>query len=653
MRISKKIKFNAATCGILTCIFGKSSHLLLIAIFLILGCNKENTKGPKHVQPVPTAVLAPKPEPTPEPEPVVNDNRSPACSVFNSNPGTGPDTDFGFGSDPLSGQQWYLNNTEQKAFARDSGTLGVDINWLGNGKTGNGVIVAIIDSGLDIVHEDLRGNVVNGGSWDFSCADSNPTSLKVSGDHGTAVAGIIAARGGNGVGITGVAGRALLKAFNVLADNNRTTSNYLASLGGSDNAPKSSDVSVFNQSYGLSTVHHVVTSKTVFKLLEKQYEYGVSKLRGGKGAIYVKSTGNGFIAYNANGVPALCREANKLGVSCQNTNMDPTNTLPYNIIVGAVNADGIKASYSATGSSLWISAPGGEHGLNNPDKIPDSVRGDIPESYYKPAILTTDQTGCVNGYSPSLPYNYFEKGSADNPDCNYASTFNGTSAATPIVSGVVALLLETNPNLTWRDVKHILAITARQIDKESAAIKLRGYEAKQGWVTNKAGYKFHNYYGFGLVDTYKAINKAKNYSTDLGEFKVGGWVASKIAKDKGKIPDANSKGVSSIINYPSITVADGIMKGITVVETVQVMITISHINIGELGIELYSPSGTKSILLPAFNGFTGDKNLRGTLFASNAFYGENAVGNWTLRVIDMHSERVGRLGYWKIRIYGH
>ena len=51
---------------------------------------------------------------------------------------------------------------------------------------------------------------------------------------------------------------------------------------------------------------------------------------------------------------------------------------------------------------------------------------------------------------------------------------NGTSTSVPLVAGGVALLLETEPGLTWRDVKHILAKTARRIDPNIVAVEDTG-----------------------------------------------------------------------------------------------------------------------------------------------------------------------------------
>ena len=129
------------------------------------------------------------------------------------------------------------------------------------------------------------------------------------------------------------------------------------------------------------------------------------------------------------------------------------------------------------------------------------------------------------------PVNIFEYNHSLNTVCNYTSTMNGTSSAAPIVSAASALLLESNPNLTWRDVKHILASTARQVDssltntehpsniyRSLTDFDLSGHVYEQGWVTNGAGYKFHNWYGFGAIDVDAAVAMAKSYSVNLGTF---------------------------------------------------------------------------------------------------------------------------------------
>ena len=96
-----------------------------------------------------------------------------------------------------------------------------------------------------------------------------------------------------------------------------------------------------------------------------------------------------------------------------------------------------------------------------------------------PAIMTTDQSSCTKGYvkTTSASTNavntvFGGSGHSKNSNCNYSSTFNGTSSAALVTSVAVALILEANPSLTWRDVKHILAGTSDQVDASISIKKL-------------------------------------------------------------------------------------------------------------------------------------------------------------------------------------
>ena len=82
-----------------------------------------------------------------------------------------------------------------------------------SGITGSGVIVAVLDEGLELAHEDLVDNIVSG-SYDFENADQDPTSSNNDGDHGTSVAGLIASKGWNNKGGRGVAPNASLIGYN-------------------------------------------------------------------------------------------------------------------------------------------------------------------------------------------------------------------------------------------------------------------------------------------------------------------------------------------------------------------------------------------------------------------------------------------------------
>jgi hypothetical protein len=226
---------------------------------------------------------------------------------------------------------------------------------------------------------------------------------------------------------------------------------------------------------------------------------------------------------------------------------------------------------------------------------------------------------------------------------------NGTSSAAPVTVGVIALLLEANPALTWRDIKHILASTARQIDAARAAVNfaLTGgtYVAEPAWLTNAAGFKFHNWYGFGMVDASAAVNMARTYTLgQLGTFVDTGFISSPTLDLA--IPDASVAGATSTLTVPA--------NAVQVIEAVQIRVSATHSFIGVLGIELVSPSGKRSVLKNIFDGFGGSSDLNGMVLLSNAFYGEDPAGVWTIKVVDADASLdAGRLTNWSIRVFGH
>ena len=548
----------------------------------------------------------------------------------------------------LTAYQWHLVNTGQTAFSSTAGTSGKDINQsttYASGNKGNGVTVAVIDTGLEIAHEDLSPNLVSGGSWDFGSNDTDPTNTVNDGDHGTSVAGLIAAAD-NSLGGRGVAAEAELKGFNFMKT--QLTADYLDAIGGSSTSPKSDDVDIFNMSFGYTNTDDF----TVTSSIEAQFKSGIENLRATKGAIYVKSAGNGFVDITS-GVTGECDAANAIDVSCQNGNMDPESALPYIIVVGATNANGEKSSYSTAGSNLLISAPGGEYGYDASLGWSSSI-----SSFDEPAMITTDQSGCNQGYSNTFQSaeNKLENNANGlNPNCNYTATFNGTSSAAPVLSGAIALILAENSVLTWRDVRHILITTAQEIPATAnhgeVVVSLTtggSYTVADSWVTNGAGHKFHNWYGFGQLDVDAAVTAASSYTLNsLGAFVENAWEAD------GGITDSTIENDNTDGGNDTITIGFGTDY---IIETIQIKISVTHAFTGDLGIELSSPAGTKSILLHARNGFSFSDNLSNMVLASNAFYGESSNGSWSLKVVDANNTydtSNGTLNSWSLKIFGH
>lgn len=522
--------------------------------------------------------------------------------------------------DPLAGCAWYLHNTGQNAFAKNGGSdepngMYLDMNMLNYGSIykGQGVKIAISDTGLELTHEDLKANILKNKSKNFQLPApyiGDPGISSSEGDHGTSVAGIIAARDNNGVGSRGIASRASIAGFNFL-NSNQSIAIKISQADGVD-------FDIFNQSWGLVPDDG---NETIEDLYHDQLKYGVTSLRGGKGALYVKAAGNYF-------------------EDAVSSNMDPYNTTPYTINVAALDAQGISASYSQAGSSNLISAFGGEYGVNHP------------------AIITTDNTGCSLGYARTQTgaNNFFEVGGRYNLDCNYTSIFNGTSAATPMVSGAIAMILSANPNLSWRDVRHILISTARPIHLGLADIFHNiseeypsspvGHIWEDKWKMNTANHYFHNWYGFGAIDVDAAISMALSYTEDLGIYTEslkpdGSWAYQSGAINLA-IPDDSASGVSS-----TLTVTESYT-----IETVQIKVNITHPYSGDIGLELTSPSGTKSIMLNINNHFAGADDITNMILLSNMFYGELTVGSWTLKVIDGHASDTGVLVDWEMKING-
>lgn len=530
--------------------------------------------------------------------------------------------------DPLASEQWHLRNTGQTGFADVGGTPGADADvepvFSSLGISGKGVRLAVVDSGLEIAHEDLAPNVVVGGSWNFKTHNTNPTNPDVHGDHGTSVAGLVGMVQGNGKGGVGAAPEVELVGYNALSGTG-SNADFVAALGGSHASPDSASAAVFNQSWGVPVPSAPSSS------LDGQYQAGTRTLRGGLGAIYLKAAGNYF--ENAYGDPdSYCAAAYRNGLTCLGTYGDPGDTSPYNVTVGALDANGVHALYSSAGPGLWITSPGGLFGANA-DVVAGLGLGTTPPAYiYEPALVTTDQSGCdkgfartANGAPVDLAWNHFGLGAPPNESCNYASDMNGTSGATPVAAAVVALVLEANPSLGWRDVKHILATTARKVDPNRAPVVLTlghgTYVAEPGWTTNAAGHAFHGWYGFGAVDAAAAVEAALSFPHgQLGKLVDTGWLSS--ANLSVHIPDDDAAGATT-----TMTVGGGL-----VVEAVLLTVNVAHTKMSELAVELVSPSGTRSVLKSPLDGLSA--SLNAMRLGSNAFYGEPADGAWIIRVVD-------------------
>ena len=570
-------------------------------------------------------------------------------------------------------------NTGKTSFTTDNPKEGEDINVSSVLKdeclSGNGVYVGVVDSGLEIKHPSLSPNIDNvinkSKTWSinfrnngFEKNDPSPTH-EDDRDHGTMVSGIIAMRSNLGFGGSGVAPKAHLSGYNTISREGQTFQNFLDSLGASD-ASKGNDV--FSMSFGSNNLSQLKEDVPSVKASVEAFKLGTKTLRNGKGAIYVKAAGNGYSSLGL-GSDSSCESAIKYKLSCQNSNMNFETTLAEVITVGALNAQGKRSSYSTTGSSLWISAPGGEFGKNKAwiEEKFKNINETIDWSKYRPtlgepAIFTTDVSGKEYGASKVIDYtkkepilqigNFFNACDIkENKEGNYTNSMNGTSSATPVTSGSVALLLEANPNLTWRDVKYILAKTATQVDNSFNGINIQlengnNYQAELGWITNKAGFHFSNWYGFGRINVAEAVKLAKNYSISLGKYVENDWVKPVGMNFNELIKPGDLNGFSSEIEVDK--------KDSLVIESLQIRVSVNSKYIGDNSIELISPSGTKSIIWNAANAFSKNGNMTDMQLQSNAFYGEESAGKWKLRIINTGIHKIDAIFKgWKLKVSGH
>ena len=458
--------------------------------------------------------------------------------------------------DPLFVDQWNLRNTGQ-----GGGTRGADIDitpvW-DQFKGSHNQVVAIVDDGLQIGHPDLKANVIPGQSWDW--VDDNADPSPGSGDdHGTACAGVAAARGFNGIGVSGAAPHAGLVGFRMLdADSDSVEADALTR--------GQSVVDIDSCSWGPLDDRHL---EAPGPLAEAALADGVQNGRQGKGTIYVWAGGNGRLAHD-------------------NSNYDGYANSRYTIAVGACTNTGKQANYSEPGANLIVTAPSSGGSLD---------------------ITTTDRTGGA-GYSSG----------------DYTHSFGGTSAAAPLVSGVVALMLQANPDLTWRDVQQILMTTATKNDP-----------SEPDWTTNGVGYHINHKFGFGRVDAQAAVDAAEGWVTAGPEVTDQGSSAPHLP-----IPDADPNGVSD-----TITLSKAVK-----IEWVDVYFTATHPFWADLQVVLTSPEGTQSVLADASLRAGAASTYNDWRFGVARCFGEDSQGTWTLTVRDLQAGDTGTFDSWSIQVFG-
>ena len=482
-------------------------------------------------------------------------------------------------SDSLYACQWHQNSNHE-------GHINVESVWE-EGIKGEGVNVAVVDDGLYYDHEDLKDNVDTSLNHDYTGSGDVYGPYH---HHGTHVTGLIAARD-NDVGVRGVAPRATIYGYNLLA--------YFSDLNAADAMARNREITaVSSHSWGRRGYPYLVTLPTVWKLA---IDAGIAEGYHGKGTFYAFAAGNGHFGGDNSNFSEL---TNYYGVTA----------------VCAVNDHDVRSDFSEMGANLWVCAPSNDSS--------EQHRG----------ILTTENSD-----------RYYEE-------------FGGTSAATPIVSGVVALLRGVNSDLTWRDLKLILAASARKNDIENT-----GWEdgaSKYGMGSDTEVYHFNHEYGFGVVDAAAAVDLAEDWSL------VPPLQSSTVESEELnlEIPNPPDDGGDPT----TITTALTLDTSIGFVEYVEVNFEFELSSIRNWDVELVSPSGAISELVPGYASYgyySSDEASNEASdvvpshyypppptefrFGSAKHLGEDPSGEWQLRITDRSWYGTGTLGSWSLTVYGH
>ena len=463
-------------------------------------------------------------------------------------------------NDPYFDDQWHLNNSGQT-----SGVAGEDANVMGvwDSFNGSGVVISVIDDGVEHSHPDLTDNYVSSHSYDW-CGDDPDPDPNSSDGHGTAVAGVAAGTGNNSIGVTGAAFGASIAGHRLIACgfSDSTSADALSYHNGG--------IDIYSNSWGPFDSGNILDGPGPITVAA--IEDSIYNGRSGLGNIYTWAAGNGLDADD-------------------NSNYDGYSNSRYSIAVAAITHYGEQSWYSEPGANILVTA---------------HSNGGSPT--YE-GITTTDITG---------------NGGYDGGDVTH--DFGGTSSATPLVSGVIALVLEANPDLTWRDVQNILVHSSRKNDANDSS-----------WSLNGAGHDVSHKFGFGAVDAGAAVSLAQNWSSSGEESNATfGPYTPNIEIDNG----------------PSTWTEFNLSVPIDLrLESIDVVVDITHDARGELDIVLQSPSGHESWLAEEHTDNNADySNWR---FGTVQHWDESSQGDWTLKVRDSVSgSNSGTINSWEVIFHG-
>ncbi|KAL3289645.1 hypothetical protein HHI36_023054 [Cryptolaemus montrouzieri] len=301
------------------------------------------------------------------------------------------------------------------------------------------------------------------------------------------------------------------------------------------------------------------------ELATRAFVEGVTKGRNGKGSIFVWASGNG-------------------GRDQDNCNCDGYTNSIYSLSISSATEHGHVPWYSEACSSTLAST---------------YSSGAVGEKQ----VVTTDlRFACTSSHT-------------------------GTSASAPLAAGICALALEANPNLTWRDMQHIVVRTARPENLIAP-----------DWQTNGVGRNVSHSFGYGLMDAHAMVRLARNWKTVPEQNKC----EITAPHDQKAIP-----AKSVVILKLQVTKCEGV----AVLEHVQAKLTIYSQRRGDLNIILTSPMGTRAVLLAHRAHDNSRTGFNHWPFMSVHSWGESPIGVWELEIHN-DGKLLANISGWTLVLHG-
>lgn len=310
-------------------------------------------------------------------------------------------------------------------------------------------------------------------------------------------------------------------------------------------------------------------------LAREAFYRGIKNGRGGKGNIFVWASGNG-------------------GSRQDSCSADGYTTSVYTLSISSATFDNHRPWYL--------------------EECPSSIATTYSSANInQPAIVTVDvPRGCTKMHT-------------------------GTSASAPLAAGIIALALEANPSLTWRDMQHLVLRTANPTPLLN----------NPGWSVNGVGRQISNKFGYGLMDGGALVKLAKIWKTVPEQH---------ICTYEYKLAPPNPRPITGRFQMNFTLDVNGCEAGTPVLylEHVQVHATVRYGKRGDLKLTLFSPVGTRSVLLPPR---PQDFNVNGFHkwpFLSVQQWGEDPRGTWVLMIesVTSNPNLGGTFHDWSLLLYG-